>query len=85
MIHIHSDDCRALKDQLSSFIDGELDDTLCEEIRKHMENCDNCRVMVDTLRKTVILYREHGHEDVPADARERLYAVLHLPIDDSQS
>ncbi len=78
MIHIHSDDCRALKDQLSEFVDGELDDSLCEEIRKHMESCDNCRVMVDTLRKTVILYREAPPETVPPDVHDRLVKVLDL-------
>ncbi len=78
MIHIHSDDCRALKDQLSEFIDGELDDALCEEIKRHMESCDNCRVMVDTLRKTVILYREAPQETVPPDVHDRLVKVLDL-------
>ncbi len=78
MIHIHSDDCRALKDQLSEFIDGELDDALCEEIKKHMESCDNCRVMVDTLRKTVILYRDAPQETVPPDVHSRLVKVLDL-------
>ena len=35
-------------------------------------------VVVDTLRKTVSLYRSYGHEDLPPDAKERLYAVLKL-------
>ena len=37
-----------------------------------------CRVVVDTLSKTVSLYREYGHEPVPPDAKDRLYAVLKL-------
>jgi hypothetical protein len=31
------------------------------------------------LRRTVLLHREYGHEPLPAQTRERLYAVLNLP------
>lgn len=78
MTHIHSGNCQELKAQLSEFIDGELDDSLCAEIQKHMASCDNCRVMVDTLRKTVILYREEPEEAVPPDVHARLVKVLDL-------
>jgi anti-sigma factor RsiW len=57
-------------------VDGELDPDLCAEIERHMAECGDCRIVVDTLRKTVSLYRRYGHEDVPADAKGRLYAVL---------
>ena len=51
----------------------------CAEIERHMADCGNCRAVVDTLRKTVSLYRTYGHEELPADAKARLYAVLRLP------
>jgi anti-sigma factor RsiW len=76
-MHDHSQ-CRSMLGELSEYIDGELDESLCEEIDRHLSECGNCRVMVDTLRKTVILYREMGHEEVPEDAKARLYAVLNL-------
>jgi len=63
---------------LSDYLDGELDEQLCAEIERHMAECGNCQMMVDTLRKTVMLYRAYGHEEVPEDAKERLYAVLGL-------
>jgi anti-sigma factor (TIGR02949 family) len=70
--------CREMLGSLSEYLDGELESQLCAEIERHIAECGNCRVVVDTLRKTVTLYREHGHEEVPQDARERLYAVLKL-------
>jgi predicted anti-sigma-YlaC factor YlaD len=63
---------------LSEYLDGELPECLCAEIEHHLKACGDCRVMVDTLRKTVVLYRELGHQDLPVDAKERLYAVLNL-------
>jgi predicted anti-sigma-YlaC factor YlaD len=70
--------CREMLGSLSEYLDGELESQLCAEIERHISECGNCRVVVDTLRKTVTLYRDHGHEEVPQDARERLYAVLKL-------
>jgi predicted anti-sigma-YlaC factor YlaD len=67
------------KDQLgilSDYLDGDLQPELCAEIERHLAECGNCRVVVDTLAKTVMLYRTYGHEEVPDDAKSRLYAVL---------
>ena len=63
---------------LSEYVDGDLDPMLCNELERHMAECRNCRVMVDTLRKTIILYRVAGHRPVPDEVRARLYAVLSL-------
>ncbi len=74
--HAH---CEDMLDTLSEYVDGEIDAQLCAEIDRHLAECGNCRIMVDTLRKTIILYREFGHEELPVDAKDRLYAVLNLP------
>jgi anti-sigma factor RsiW len=63
---------------LSEYVDGELDPALCAEIERHMAECENCQIMVDTLRKTIILYRAAGHRPVPEEVKARLYAVLRM-------
>lgn len=73
--HTHCEDMLGV---LSEYVDGEIDAGLCAEIDRHLAECGNCRIMVDTLRKTIILYREYGHEDVPVEAKDRLYKVLNL-------
>lgn len=70
--------CRDLLKDLSDYVDGELDETLCLVIEHHMTECDNCRVVVDTLRKTVLLYRELPPEPIPADVEARLFKRLEL-------
>lgn len=70
--------CQHLKAQLSEFIDGDLDDSVCREIERHLSSCENCRVMVDTLKKTIVLYRDEPLEPVPTDVHERLVKVLKL-------
>jgi predicted anti-sigma-YlaC factor YlaD len=71
--------CRHLLGSLSEFVDGTLEDELCAEIQRHMEGCDNCRIVVDSLRKTIYLYQVTKEPAVvPEDVRERLYRRLDL-------
>lgn len=70
--------CNTIKEQLSEYIDGELDDGLCAAIQTHLADCDDCRVLVDTLRKTILLYRQQSSAAMPPGVKERLYQVLHL-------
>jgi anti-sigma factor RsiW len=72
--------CRELLATLSDYVDGALGETLCQEIEAHIAGCNNCRIVVDTLRKTISLYHAAADEPagVPAPVRERLYRTLHL-------
>jgi len=45
--------CKYLLDSLSEYIDGELNQSICDEIDRHLEECDDCRIVVNTLEKTV--------------------------------
>jgi anti-sigma factor RsiW len=74
------ENCQHLLDDLSDFLDGEASAEVCAEIERHLASCENCRVMVDTLRKTVILYRELPQPELPQDARQRLYQALDLEV-----
>jgi anti-sigma factor RsiW len=75
--HDHSN-CRQLLGSLSDYIDGELDESLCMEIESHMADCENCRVVVDTLRKTVLLYHALPEEALPEAVEQRLFRRLEL-------
>ena len=70
--------CRELLSQFSDYIDGELEASLCTELEAHLAECPNCRIMVDTMRKTITLYRAQAPSDLPSDVKERLYKVLRL-------
>jgi len=72
--------CRSLLGFLSDYVDGSLGEELCEEIERHVAECQNCHVVVDTLRKTISLYHEFAAEagEVPGVVRERLFRTLNL-------
>lgn len=74
--HIHTN-CQDLLSSLGEYIDGEASQELCAQIEQHMKGCQRCTVVVNTLRKTVELYRESaGETTLPVDVRQRLYAKL---------
>ena len=72
------ENCRDLLDGLSDYLDGEASEELCAEIQRHVSECRKCRVVVDTLGKTVKLYHQLPKTDLADSARERLYKVLDL-------
>jgi len=77
--HEHSPQCQKLLGNLSEFIDGELQAKLCAELEQHLQGCDNCRIVVNTLRKTIELYRQtNEYTELPVQIRERLYSKLNL-------
>ena len=76
--HEHKN-CRQLLGSLSEYVDGELDEELCSALEQHLEGCEDCRIVVDTLRKTVYLYHATADvETIPSDIRQRLYRSLNI-------
>lgn len=75
----HKHDCHKLLGSLSDYVDGDLVGELCAELERHLSDCENCRVVVDTLKKTVYLYHATTQSvEVPSEVRERLYKRLEL-------
>jgi anti-sigma factor RsiW len=70
---------RQIFKKVCDFIDGELDDATCEELKRHIAACPRCRIHVDTMRKTIVLYQvKDSPKPMPAAARKRLYATIAL-------
>ncbi len=72
--------CKELLGFLSDYVDGTLAESLCREIEAHVAECNNCRIVMDTLRKTISLYQTTAGEssEVPPLVRERLFRTLNL-------
>jgi anti-sigma factor RsiW len=75
---MHTENFRHKLDDLSDYLDGDASDELCAEIERQMAGCDECRIVVDTLGKTIFLYRELPRPEMSEDARQRLYQSLDL-------
>ena len=71
--------CHGLVNYLSEYVDGTLSPILCADLEKHLDECENCRIVVNTLKKTIEIYHETAADlSMPADVRKRLFLRLHL-------
>jgi anti-sigma factor RsiW len=73
------EECRHLLGLLSEYVDGTLEEQLCAELEHHLADCQDCRVVVDTLHRTIYLYhRSASQSSVPEEVRQRLFRRLNL-------
>ena len=76
---MNHENCHHLLDSLSEYIDGTLGEQLCSEIERHLVDCENCNIVVDSLRKTIYLYHATAEAPtVPEEIRQRLFLRLDL-------
>jgi len=72
-------DCQEVLDQLADYLDDEARADLTRAIEQHLGHCRDCRVEVDTLRQTVILYHSADKSriaQIPVRVSQELSAVL---------
>jgi RNA polymerase sigma-70 factor, ECF subfamily len=45
--------CKAMFAELSDYLDEQLDDSLCEELEKHLDGCGPCKAFLASLEATI--------------------------------
>jgi predicted anti-sigma-YlaC factor YlaD len=69
--------CRQFVEELCDYLDGTSDRHHLAEIERHLALCRKCRIVCETTRQTVTLYRQMWPAGaLPADVEQRLMATL---------
>ncbi len=68
--------CEDLVAYLSEYIDNDLNEALTAEAQLHLATCHNCRVVLDTTQKMILIYRRQQRQAIPAARRQRLFTQL---------
>jgi len=68
--------CKELFAELSSYLDDELDDSLCQELEKHMDGCEPCKAFLNSLEKSIEQCRTAPHDTPDPRAAARLRQKL---------
>ncbi|HEV2177767.1 MAG TPA: zf-HC2 domain-containing protein [Terriglobia bacterium] len=68
--------CKEVIQQLSEYLDGELDAALVHDLARHLEGCRHCRVVVSTTRRTIEIFCNCRPAPLPSDVSRRLRQVL---------
>jgi len=72
--------CDGVIRRVSSYIDGELEATVVEEIELHLKECQDCTILVQQTRLTVHLYYDSDLVDFPVEVEARLHETLRRKI-----
>ena len=68
--------CKKVILELSSYLDGVLDSTTRVDLEHHLSGCTDCRIVVDTCRKTIQIFCNSEPVPLPEDVRSRLHSAL---------
>ncbi len=68
--------CKEVIRKLSDYLDHELEPALAAELTRHLEHCEDCRIIVDTTRKTIEIYCNTEPAPLPDKVRDRLNRAL---------
>ena len=68
--------CEHVLNNLSDFIDDDINGSLRAEIEAHLKKCRRCSVLHDSLRKVLIIACDERTFEVPAGYSDRLHAFI---------
>jgi len=72
--------CKGVITRISSYIDGDLEATVVEEIELHLKQCQECTILVQQTKVTVHLYYDSDLTDYPVEVQARLHETLRRKI-----
>jgi RNA polymerase sigma-70 factor (ECF subfamily) len=68
--------CKEMFAELSNYLDEALDDSLCEELEKHMDGCEPCKAFLSSLEKSIQQCRTAPNESPDPRIAARLRREL---------
>jgi len=68
--------CKDFLRELTDYLDSCLDAATKKELDKHVEECPNCWVILDTTKKTLKIYKGCEPKAVPQALEDKLMTAL---------
>lgn len=68
--------CKKVILELTDYLEGMLDSEMRQDLELHLSRCTDCRLVVDTTRKTIQIFCNSQLVPLPEDVRTRLHNAL---------
>jgi anti-sigma factor RsiW len=72
--------CKSVIHELSNYLDGELDLAVKQDLERHLDDCEDCKLVVDQTRLTVEIFCDKQQVELPTDVKSRLHEALQRKI-----
>lgn len=69
-------DCNEIKDNLSFYAEGLLENDVSKKIEIHLKTCENCNIELNEIKNILLLCNDIEEEEVPEDFSEKLHQKL---------
>ncbi len=68
--------CKDVIREVSEYLDGNLGTGVKSDLEIHLAKCHDCRLIIDTTRKTIDIFCNSEPVALPQDVRNRLHEAL---------
>ena len=68
--------CKQFLQELNDYLDPSTDPAMKCHLEKHVNECPNCFVIVDTTKKTMQIYKGLEPQTIPENVKARLWKAL---------
>jgi len=68
--------CKQFLQELNDYLDPSTDPAMKGHLERHVSECPNCFVLVDTTKKTLQIYKGLEPQTIPENVKARLWKAL---------
>ncbi len=68
--------CKHLLKELTDYLDGSIEAEVRVQLEAHLAKCPNCWVELDTIKKTIQVFKGMEPYPLPEDVKSRLMKAL---------
>lgn len=73
-------ECKHVWEQISGYLDKQLDAEMLAAVERHLENCEVCSAVLDSTRNILVLTADDRTYELPVGYSERLHRRLTTAI-----
>ena len=68
--------CKEFLQELTDYLDSTIDAELRDKLERHINECPNCFVILDTTQKTIRVYKGMQPQEIPEEVQIRLMKAV---------
>ena len=77
-------ECKHVWENISEYLDKQLDTKLLKDIESHLENCEVCSAVLDSTRNILVLTADNRTYELPVGYSERLHKRLEKALHEEE-
>jgi predicted anti-sigma-YlaC factor YlaD len=68
--------CKGVIHEISNYLDGDLELAAKQELERHLQDCEDCRLVVDQTKLTLEIFCDSEPVELPSEVKSRLHEAL---------